>query len=180
MLLSWLRLVKGVQGERRGGWGCAGASASGWWRACRSVGLGQLLCLGTSPPPAPPAPCHVWGCIDECVPVCLCIYESCGGWRGRGTARPSWARGTEERGAGRLRPFSSPPLAAQNLRASSIHKLPLPCQLGLSPPSAHFPSLGVGVGTSYPSPHPALGPLPQALWALRTLGRVGGGGAGRL
>lgn len=49
-------------------------------------------------PPQRACGSRVWSRIDERVPVCLCIYEPCGGRRRRTTTAMglSWARGTEE------------------------------------------------------------------------------------
>lgn len=90
------------------------------------------------------SPCHVWGCIDECVPVCLCIYESYSCWGRRGGSQVQL--GKLSRGGGRLCPFSSP---------TSFTSCPCPASWGLSPPCAHFPSLPKRrEGASCPPPSP--------------------------
>lgn len=120
----------------------------------------------------------MWGRIQERAPVCLCIYEPCGG-RGRRGGQPpaAVAEPVEPRSGQAACPFPWP--ASWNLNSKSVHRLPgpaplgagaTPCRVPISPacpekggsPPAHHPGLGL-------IPPPSLGPLDTG---------VGGGGGG--
>lgn len=109
MALSRQRLAEGCKGDE--GWGAAvqvhthvGGERTEVWAHPLQGACGI----------------RVWGCIDERVPVCLCIYEPSGGGAEAGSRGPGpgmWNGGV---GAGDT---PSPSLASQSLHPSSIHRL---------------------------------------------------------
>lgn len=175
------RLAEGCQGERGGVGPGAAVQVHMHVDDGRTAGPGSSLacCVWAHPLQRASGVC-VWGCIDESVPVCLCIYEPRGGGAEAGSHGPRL--GMWNRGVGAV---STPSLllASQNLHSSFIHRLlpssPPPVSWGLSPPVPVSPACPrSGGGRLLPIPL-APGPLPRALLALRTLGRVGvvvGGG----
>lgn len=114
----------------------------------------------------------MWGRIDECVPVCLCIYESCGRRRKRGSSQAQL--GKLNQGVGRLCPF--PFSAGCSEPTFQIYpQLPPPCQLGPLPSECPFPQAAqrVGGGGLLPIP-PGPGPTPSRSLGPPDTGAGGG------
>lgn len=128
------------------------------WTCGLCAGL-SVLCLGTSVWVCVGS--RVWGRIDECMPVCLCIYEPRGVlWWEEERWQPQAQAGHMEPRSGQALSAPSPSQASQNLHSNSPTDCPCPCEPRASPlcvPSAACP-------VKCPSPQPAqrVGGLPPA------------------
>lgn len=102
---------------------------------------------------------RVWGCRDDCVPVCLRIYEPRGGGAQAGSRRPRL--GMWNGGVGAVSTPSSL-LTSRNLHSTpSADRTPIPTpwELGLSPPVPISLACSRGVWGGSPPAHP---PWPRA------------------
>lgn len=175
------RLAEGCQGERGGVGPGAAVQVHMHGDGGRTAGPGSgLACCVWAHPLQRACGVCVWGCIDECVPVCLCIYEPWGGGAEAGSHGPKL--GMWNRGVGAVS-TPSPLLASQNLHSSSIHRLhpssPPPVSWGLSPPVPISPACPWRGGRLLPIP-PGPGPTPPRSLGPPDTGAGGGSGGGRL